>query len=161
MCRKIPAAGSDAPVLVDDDLYDSLRRLPLFLLGGRPHVERRDRAGRWLLVPLVRVAVGALPGQVVRLRDRARPLDCRRCNLIVGTRGDSIRAARKRPGTTSRFRGVYLDKVNGRWRASVWAGGRWQNAGRHDDEVAAARARDELAVRLLGDAAVLNFPAKA
>jgi hypothetical protein len=154
----LPVAGSDAPALIDDDAPARVWELSWFLLEGRPCAEALSATGRRVLVTLRRLVTDARPGQLVRLRRLDRPLDLRRANLVVGTKADCIRAARKRRRATSRYRGVYRDPATRRWRAQVWQDGRNHHAGRFDTEQEAARARDDLAARLLGQAAVLNFP---
>ena len=53
----------------------------------------------------------------------------------------------------SRYVGVYWAKRARRWRASIWHEGRNQHLGYFDEEQDAARAFDEVALRLRGDQA--------
>jgi hypothetical protein len=70
-------------------------------------------------------------------------------------RGKSATYAGKTP--SSRYKGVSRTKAGKPWQVHVQAAG-VHCYGRFDNEEDAARARDEWAIRLQGDAAVLNFP---
>lgn len=58
---------------------------------------------------------------------------------------------------TSSYRGVHFDKARSMWSAAVVAQGRDYKLGRFESERAAARAYDEVAWNLTGDASRLNF----
>jgi hypothetical protein len=83
-------------------------------------------------------------------------LDNRRCNLRICTPAENTRNAPKRPGTRSRFIGVY--PRGDKWRVAVTCNGEAHLLGPFDDEVEAAQARDRLARKLHGKYARLNFP---
>lgn len=57
----------------------------------------------------------------------------------------------------SPYRGVY-PTATGRWQVRLRVRGVAHHGGMHDFPEVAARAYDELATRLLGDRAILNFP---
>jgi hypothetical protein len=61
---------------------------------------------------------------------------------------------------TSGFKGVYLDKASGRWRARVSHNGARRALGLFDTAEEAARAYDREAVRLHGAFASLNYPSE-
>ena len=66
-----------------------------------------------------------------------------------------------RPGPTkkkSKYRGVYLHKQTGKWRAQVHVKGVGHSLGAYHNEVDAARAYDAGALKWVGENAVLNFP---
>lgn len=67
---------------------------------------------------------------------------------------------RVRSGTPSKygFRGVRLDKRWQRWSARIYDHGRELTVGQFSTAEEAARAYDDAARRLHGDAAILNFP---
>ena len=58
-------------------------------------------------------------------------------------RNDEAAATKEATGATSRYYGVYWHKRERRWHAQVWRGGKYHTIGRHDDELAAARAVDK------------------
>ena len=84
-------------------------------------------------------------------------LDNRRSNLRVCTRAEN-QANRKAQAGSSRYKGVSLWKRHKRYAAGLSVDGKWQHLGWFDDEVAAARAYDEAAVRYRGEFARTNFP---
>jgi len=109
-------------------------------------------------VRLHRVLGGDPVGRLVDHRNRNR-LDCRRDNLRVADRGGNARNSSVRSHNTSGFRGVYLCRQTGRWRAEIRVNGRAIKLGRFDDKAIAARAYDAAARQHHGEFAVLNFVA--
>jgi|GEM_PF-6734057 len=107
---------------------------------------------------LHRIVMGAVPGQIVHHRD-GDPSHCWRANLQFVTSAENarMRRASRTRRKTSKYLGVSLSKQRSKWHASVTADGTLYSAGFYDDEVAAARARDALAVKKHGPAATLNF----
>ena len=79
-------------------------------------------------------------------RDR---LNNRRENLRILTAGENKQNVPKRPGLTSRYRGVSWYAPGRKWRATVKHGGRQHSAGYFHDEEQAANAARELRARLL------------
>jgi hypothetical protein len=64
----------------------------------------------------------------------------------------------KRRAGSSKYYGVSLIKLSGRWEARVQSGGVTRRGGTHATEEAAARAADRVSRELFGDRAILNFP---
>lgn len=87
-------------------------------------------------------------------------LNNQRSNLRVVTQGENLMNARKRRGTSSRFKGVYWDKREQRWVASITVDGKCHWIGQYTDEERAARAYDVFARGLVGHVAWANFPQK-
>jgi hypothetical protein len=91
------------------------------------------------------------------------PLDCRRENLVVRTLSDTGAHKRKsatfcgRP-CTSRFKGVWWNKRDNRWVATIKKDRVQRRLGSFRDEIAAAQAYDEAARELFGEHARPNFP---
>jgi hypothetical protein len=63
----------------------------------------------------------------------------------------------KRP-TSSKFKGVRLEKRAGKWRAQIKINKKYIYLGLFSDEEEAARAYDLKAQELFGEYAALNFP---
>lgn len=85
-------------------------------------------------------------------------LDNRRCNLRVTDRSRNM-ANQRRPVGISGFRGV--NQSNGdcnAWTARICVGGEPIYSCGHATPEAAAKARDEMALKYFGKYAVLNFP---
>ena len=96
-------------------------------------------------------------GMVVDHRNHNK-LDNTRDNLRNCTNQENQQNRGKRPGTSSRFKGVHLRKETGRWRAGIRCGAKPMSLGYFTEEIDAARARDHKAVELLGELAWVNLP---
>jgi len=94
------------------------------------------------------------PGMVVDHRD-GQSLDNHRCNLRVCTQQQNVWNSRP-CGARSGFKGVTPHR--NKWSAKLKYKGRVYRLGDYDDPVEAARARDRMAVKLLGEYAWLNLP---
>jgi hypothetical protein len=82
-----------------------------------------------------------------------------RANLRDATQAQNLQARRPRRGASSRYKGVGLDRRNGRWFAYIGTGRNRRWLGRFDSEDDAGRAYDAAAVEAYGEFARLNFPA--
>lgn len=87
-------------------------------------------------------------------------LNNQRENLRPSTRVENSRNRHHfKTSKTSKYRGVYFDKKNRRWCASISPQtGQYVWLGRHATEEAAALAFDEAAKKYFGEFAALNFP---
>lgn len=113
--------------------------------------------------PLRRVIMGITDAGLNVRHVNRDPLDCRRQNLIVRTPKQRTRNARKMrtyngQPCTSRFKGVFWETQTKRWRAVIRVDGKNRSLGRFGDEIAAAQAYDEAAMKWFGEHAWLNFP---
>lgn len=89
-------------------------------------------------------------------RDR---LDNRRCNLRLVTKQQNQMNRSKLSGTTSRFIGVYIHRGRKKmWDSRITIGGRIIWLGSYYDETEAALAYDNMAKKMKGEYANLNFP---
>ena len=84
-------------------------------------------------------------------------LNCTSRNMRKATQSQNLANTGPRAGA-SRFKGVYLDRRNGHWYASIKVNGRQRRLGTFLDEADAARAYDTAAAEAWGDFARLNFP---
>jgi hypothetical protein len=116
------------------------------------------RDGKFRTTGMHRVVMGAKPGELVD-HIRGNGLDNRRaelriCDLGLNARNAHNRSTRK----TSRYRGVYLHKQSGRWRACYAPpGGRAVYLGLYRTEEEAAMAYDRAVIRNVGTTVGLNF----
>jgi hypothetical protein len=85
-------------------------------------------------------------------------LNNQRSNLRPVTQSQNARNARPYAGGASPFKGVHWHQSNGKWEASVRAGGKYIFRARFVSEEAAARAYDAAAREAFGEYACLNFP---
>jgi hypothetical protein len=137
---------------VDAADYDWVSQWNWCLHNG--YAARRERGKT---IYLHRAIVPAPQGMVVDHLNHNR-LDDTRANLEVCTQGENLRNTRKRRGTASRFRGLYLCKRTGKWCPRIRFEGKYVYHGSFAEESAAARAYDHKAVELLGEKAPVNFP---
>ena len=85
-------------------------------------------------------------------------LDNRRCNLRVCSRNQNGRNTRKQRRTTSsQYKGVGWYKPRKKWRSRISVNGKDVHLGLYKDEVLAAKAYDEAAIKYFGDFACGNF----
>ncbi len=86
------------------------------------------------------------------------PLDNRRANLRFCTHAGNMRNRVKHCQSSSRFKGVWLNKPRAKWRAGLKVNGQSVMVGTYGDEIEAAQAYDEAALHYFGEFASLNFP---
>lgn len=82
-------------------------------------------------------------------------LDNRRCNLRIATHSQNNCNQRKTRGI-SQYKGVYFYKNYGNWRAQIQIDGKMKFIGYYSNEIEAARAYNEAAVKKHGEFAKLN-----
>jgi hypothetical protein len=85
-------------------------------------------------------------------------LNNQKCNLRPSTRSQNGANRKMMSNNKSGYRGVSWDKRDKRWKAYVTVSGKSVYAGEYTDKVSAAIARDEVAKKLFGEFARLNFP---
>jgi RNA polymerase sigma factor (sigma-70 family) len=117
------------------------------------------RSGRRLQVRLHHVVVGTVPEGHRVLAVNRNVLDCRRSNLVIVPAWQAYHQQRARNRTG--FKGVSQHAVSGKWTAELMANGTAHKLGLFGSPKAAAMAYDQAARELLGEWAVLNFPAAA
>jgi hypothetical protein len=101
-----------------------------------------------------------LPGGITDHRD-GDPLNCRRSNLRRASNRQNTQNRRIGSANTSGFKGVCFRRDRGTWLAAITHEGRLRKIGTFPTAEAAAAARDEQALLLHGEFAVLNFPREA
>jgi len=84
-------------------------------------------------------------------------LDNRRANLRLATVAQNAWNSKKR-NPRSGYKGVWLAKEKGLWRAAIFCNRKRKHLGYFKDKVDAARAYDKAATKLHKEFAVLNFP---
>ena len=87
-------------------------------------------------------------------------LDCRKQNLIGGTRVAVMRARRGKRDTTSKYKGICMRAKEGVWSVAIKYGKGRLDLGRYKDEIEAAKIYDEAAKIIFKETAYLNFPGK-
>jgi hypothetical protein len=85
-------------------------------------------------------------------------LDNRRENFRLATNAQNQANVPKRPGTTSRYKGVSWHAFSGRWQARISIDGKQKHLGYFQDEAEDGRMYDVFARKQFGLYAHLNFP---
>jgi len=107
-----------------------------------------------------RVIMDAQPGQRVDHKDGNGLNNQRRGqdgNLRFCTNAQNVANARKRIGCSSRFKGIYWDKQNSKWRARITAPSGRIHLGLFKDEIEAALAYNDAAIEHFAEFARLNM----
>jgi hypothetical protein len=84
-------------------------------------------------------------------------LNNRRSNLRPATKSQNGANARKNPGKTSRYKGVFWDRQRSAWQAKIMVNRQQINLGRFANEEDAALAYDLAAREAFGEFALANF----
>ena len=145
--------------LVDEDDYHVLVLRKWFIAkpGAWPYAATHRLGTRNGVDLMHRMLTGAQRGQYVD-HINGNSLDNRMSNLRVCTNAENLRNMRPRNGGTSKFKGVYWNVRDKRWRAQIMHNYKKLNLGNYESEEEAGRAYDEAALRLFGQFARLNFP---
>jgi hypothetical protein len=85
-------------------------------------------------------------------------LNNRKTNLRICTQAQNIHNSQPRRNRSSKYKGVFWDKVNKKWSTNIRKGDKRIYLGGFDDEIEAALAYDRKAAELFGEFAYLNFP---
>lgn len=145
--------------LVDDEDFEKVSAYSWYAKPTKnyPNLTYAERSdwinGRKTRMKMHRLIMGAPAGVVVD-HINGNCLDNRRSNLRLCRQKMNIGARRNNKNNTSGYRGVNLHSGGYGYAARV--GGKY--IGHFKDIVEAARARDEAAIEIYGEFAVLNFP---
>ena len=115
---------------------------------------KRDGGG-WTVQYMHNMIAGTPPGMCTDHVD-GNGLNNTRENLRICTHAENQRNQRKRGGASA-WKGVYWNKSNSRWQSLIRISGKRIYLGCFTDEIAAARAYDEAAMKLHGEFARLNL----
>jgi hypothetical protein len=124
---------------VDDMDYEMLGHLRWFLSDGYAARSEGRRT-----VYLHRLILGLEPGDGLECDHKNRDrLDCQRSNLRVGSHADNGRNRGSKPGSSSRYRGVWFRRDRSKWAAQAKFDGKHNCLGHFADEDEAGRAVNE------------------
>ena len=84
-------------------------------------------------------------------------LNNQKSNLRLATTSQNLANGRARDNFTSKYKGVHWDRFNNKWRVQVQTKDRIVRLGRFGNEVFAALAYNDAAVRLQGEFARINL----
>lgn len=135
--------GSERPALIDPQFFDVVAGLRWHLHQGYAIAWLDDR--KVLMHTLILPGVEAVDHiHDDRLDNRLSQIRPSNKSLNGINRGPS-------QSNVSGHRGVWFDKIRGKWTGQVTKGGRRYFCGRHDDFDSAVSARDSMAVELFGE----------
>lgn len=148
--------------LVDDDDFERLNQFKWHSIKsrteGRFYVVRKDNVIKRRIF-VHREIISISPGKFVD-HINGNSLDNRKCNLREATSQQNSFNQKRKTGASSRFKGVSWDKCRNKWTAQIMKSKVNRTLGRFTDEIQAAVAYDEAAVKMFGEFARLNFPNK-
>ena len=155
-CGKNEAQNKYA--LVDPDDYQKLSQYNWECFEKESRGRYAIRLEGRKIVSMHREIMNAPDGKVVH-HDDGNGLNNTKENLRIVTVSENNKYVRKRGrAASSKYKGVSLEKRNGKWRAGIKSDGKYKSLGYFENEEDAARAYDEAAKVHHGNFAVLNFP---
>jgi hypothetical protein len=158
--KEIPLSQSKV-ALVDDHWFDYLNQWKWSYFeprkGDPGYAVRGEGSGKThKLIYMHRVITNAPAGIEVDHK-QGGTLDNQESNLRLCTEARNQWNQRIRSDNTSGYKGVSLDKQNGKWKAIIWKDRHPIFIGRFNTPEEAAHAYDEKASELFGEFAKTNF----
>lgn len=144
--------------LVDDTDFEKLNKhkwCAVWRGWGWYAMRSEHNGGNRRGILMHREIMAAQPGQMIDHRNR-RGLDNRRENLRFCTTSQNNANAKKRVGSTSKYKGVSLFRRDSKWQVHIRLHGKNTYLGRFDSEVEAALIYNVAAIEWFGEFARLN-----
>jgi hypothetical protein len=148
--------------LVDDEDFEWLNKWKWCSQnsGRKTYAMRSVYIGKkHFTVRMHREITKANKGQEVDHKDH-NGLNNQRNNLRICSHRENMFNERARQNTTSKYKGVYYEKLIGKWRPQINILGKVIHLGSFESEVQAATVYDLAAKKHFGEFACLNFPEK-
>ncbi len=146
--------------LVDADDYPELSRFRWRVNTGKTSPPYAAHGNRILMHRAILGAMmGPIPPGIHCDHISGDSLDNRRSNLRLATQGENMANTRRRgvpSAYSSRFKGVYWDTRDRKWRAQIRKNGKVHRLGRFIQEEDAADAYDRAATLMFGAFARIN-----
>lgn len=143
-------------VMVDDDLYNELNQFDWYAhRGKKTFYAHRKQNGKCIIMHRIVMKVSDNTMMIDHI-DR-NGLNNQKSNLRIVTHAENIRnSIVERDWHTSKFKGVYLNKLTGKWMSAVRKNNFRHRLGSFENEADAAVAYNAKAIELHGEHAVLN-----
>lgn len=158
--KQITLGGGEQAATVDDQDFELVSRHLWHVhkdpSGGRYAVRRWREDGKRRVQYMHCLIMGR---RGIDHADRDG-LNNQRSNLRPATQSQNMANTRKRPGSSSQYKGVAWFGRTGKWTAHIQVNGHGLNLGYYTDEADAARAYDTAAVAAFGEFARINFPTR-
>lgn len=142
--------------IVDAEDYDRLSRYKWCAVkaGGTFYAGRKKNG---IFVRMHREILCVPKGIICDHKDR-NGLNNRKSNLRFCTRAQNQYNSNKRPGCSSKYKGVNWDKMKKKWRTRIGFERHRLHLGLFEDPIDAVVTYDRKAIELFGEFAYLNFP---
>lgn len=156
--REVTILNSDKYAIVDDEDYDKLCNLKWYFHSGRVYYQLlTPREGRRAKRQLISMASAVMnnPAQMYDHKDR-NPLNNQKDNLREASFSENGHNRTKLIGTSSKYIGVSWYKNRQKWHAEIKVNGRRHYLGSFVNEVEAAKAYNDAAIKYFKEFANLN-----
>lgn len=152
---KVIKLTQNKETIVDDEDYEQLVQYNWYYHNGyavrKSSRKTKDRKTLYLHRILLN------PGNQYIDHINGNKLDNRKENLRVASRSQNAMNTNKLKNKTSIYKGVYLYKRTGKWIARISLNGKCYSLGCFVNEIDAAKAYDNAAIKFFGTFANLNF----
>jgi hypothetical protein len=147
--------------IVDDRYFDELNKYKWCSKKHRNTFyairNTTNENGRHSTILMHRVILGLNDPKVQVDHINCNGLDNSILNLRICNNSENQRNKRPYKGGSSKYKGVYMDKQNNKWRVSIQIEKKRINIGRFTEEIAAAKAYDIAAKLYFREFAKTNF----
>jgi len=145
--------------IVDDEDFDKVSQIPWYEHEGYAKSKKYlgvidgKKRSKWFSMHglIMNTAPGMHTDHV-----NGNKLDNRRCNLRICTSSQNLMNARPYAGSSSKYKGVYLNKKAKKWRAYITLNKVRKHIGTFNCEKEAAAAYNREAIKLFGEFARIN-----
>ena len=143
--------------LIDADLFDELSQYKWCVdQDGYPmRAGKRKKADKFINVKLHRVVNQTPEGMHTDHKNR-NILDCRRSNLRTVSHAQNMMNCKPHRRSTSKYKGVGWHKKSACWRVRIQKEGQRVSVGYFQDEIIAAQAYNDAALKYHGEFAYVN-----
>ncbi len=147
--------------IVDDEDYEKLNKHKWHVnkYGDKYYASRTERVGlnKRKHIKMHRQILGISDSKMFCDHRNGNGLDNRRENLRQCTQAENTMNKRIAKNNTTGFKGVGLNKKTGKFKASIRLKRKLYHIGTYDTAIDAAMAYDNLAIKMYGEFACLNF----